>query len=94
VYDIVIVDSPPAAIVTDAMAVGAYVDGAILVARSGVTPVDALQFVAAQFRSAQITVLGTVLNDLEMGGAAAPGDDGFKWYEYGKDYFTPPVASG
>jgi polysaccharide biosynthesis transport protein len=91
-YDIVIIDSPPAAIVTDATAIGAYVDGVVLVARSGSTPVDALQYVAAQFRASQVTVLGTVLNDLEVGGVSSD-DAGFKWYEHGKDYFTPPVAS-
>jgi capsular exopolysaccharide synthesis family protein len=90
-YDIVVMDSPPAAIVTDALALGAYADGVILVARSGVTPFDALQYVAAQFRSAQIAVLGTVLNDIDIGDSSRH-EAGFQWYEYGKDYFTPTTS--
>jgi polysaccharide biosynthesis transport protein len=92
VYDVVIVDSPPAAIVTDASALGTYVDGVVLVARAGVTPFDALQFVATQFRAAQVTVLGTVMNDVEMQGASSD-DPGFRWYEYGKDYFSPTATT-
>jgi polysaccharide biosynthesis transport protein len=92
VYDVVIIDSPPSAIVTDASALGTYVDGVVLVARAGVTPFDALQFVATQFRASQVTVLGTIMNDVEMNGASSD-DPGFRWYEYGKDYFSPTATT-
>jgi polysaccharide biosynthesis transport protein len=90
VYDIVILDSPPAAIVTDATTIAPYVDGTILVARSGVTPFDALQYAASQLRAQDVPVLGTVLNDIPLEGDTRD-ESGFRWYEYGKSYFTPPV---
>jgi polysaccharide biosynthesis transport protein len=90
-YDIIIIDSPPAAIVTDAATIAAHVDGTILVARSGVTPFDALQYAASQFHASQVPVLGTVLNDIPLEGETRD-DSGFRWYEYGKSYFTPTAG--
>jgi polysaccharide biosynthesis transport protein len=90
-YDIVIIDSPPAAIVTDATTIAPYVDGTILVARSGVTPFDALQYAASQLRTNHVPVLGTVLNDIPLEGDTRD-ESGFRWYEYGKSYFTPMGA--
>jgi polysaccharide biosynthesis transport protein len=91
-YDIVIIDSPPAAIVSDATSIAPYVDGTILVARSGVTPFDALQYAASQLRGVQVPVLGTVLNDIPLEGDTRD-DSGFRWYEYGKSYFTPATVT-
>jgi tyrosine-protein kinase Etk/Wzc len=65
-YDAVIIDSPPLNVVTDAAVLGPLVDGVILVARAGVTAVDSLAYAMDQLRNVRATVLGAVLNDLDM----------------------------
>jgi capsular exopolysaccharide synthesis family protein len=65
-YDAVIIDSPPLNVVTDAAVLGPLVDGVILVARAGVTAVDSLAYAMDQLRAVRATVLGAVLNDLDL----------------------------
>ena len=60
VHDWVVIDTPPVALLPDAKLLGAMVDGALLVVRSGVTPYpivrSAIQAIGAE------RILGTVLN--------------------------------
>lgn len=80
-YDVVIVDTPPLGIVTDAAVLGAQVDGAILVARSGVTPSELLTRTAEQLRAVSARVLGAVLTDVDDV-ADADGYASAVWREY------------
>ncbi|MDP9348157.1 MAG: polysaccharide biosynthesis tyrosine autokinase, partial [Gemmatimonadota bacterium] len=86
-YYLVILDSAPLNIFADAAVLGEHTDGVVLVARAGVTPFDALVHCAEQCRTAQLPVLGTVLN------AVDPARDGgydaaYRWYQYGKAYYA------
>jgi tyrosine-protein kinase Etk/Wzc len=65
-YDTVIIDAPPLNLVTDAAVLGTRADGVILVARSGATDRDALAHALAQLEAVGATVLGTVLNDVDV----------------------------
>ncbi|MBW3628335.1 MAG: polysaccharide biosynthesis tyrosine autokinase, partial [Gemmatimonadetes bacterium] len=57
-YDRVIIDTPPLNLFPDAVALSAWVDGVVVVARAGVTPFDALVDTAEQLRHANTRVVG------------------------------------
>lgn len=65
-YDHVIVDTPPVLPVADAVAVGQWMDGVLLVARSGRTTRPQLEQVLNQLALARLKVLGCVLNDASL----------------------------
>ena len=64
-YDTILFDTPPLNLVTDAAILGGRVDGVILVARSGVTEEEPLEFAVDQLEKVQARVLGTVLNGVQ-----------------------------
>jgi capsular exopolysaccharide synthesis family protein len=65
-YDLVIVDTPPVNIITDAAILAASADGVIIVARVGVTESAALSYAVEQLRHVRAAVLGVVLNDIDL----------------------------
>jgi capsular exopolysaccharide synthesis family protein len=65
-YDLVIVDTPPVNVITDAAVLAANADGVILVARVGVTQAPALAYAVEQLRHVRAEVLGVVLNDIDL----------------------------
>ena len=65
-YDVVLIDSPPLTVVTDAAVVAPHVDGVLVVARASQTEVGALEFAMMQLRNVNAKVKGTVLNDLSV----------------------------
>jgi Mrp family chromosome partitioning ATPase len=85
--DMVVLDCPPLNIVADTMVLGRQVDGVVLVVRLGSTPFDSLVHTAEQLRATNISVFGTVLNDIRFDRAARY-DDGLRWYEYAKSYYA------
>jgi succinoglycan biosynthesis transport protein ExoP len=83
-YDLVIVDTPPVNIITDAALLGTAVDGVVIVARAGVTGAAALSYAMEQLRHVRAPVLGVVLNDIDMQRDSAY-DSAYKYmkaYEY------------
>jgi capsular exopolysaccharide synthesis family protein len=65
-YDTVVIDSPPANIISDASVLGRLADGVLLVARSGVTESAALSSAVEQLTRVGVTVTGVVLNDIDF----------------------------
>lgn len=63
--DMIIIDTPPLMLVTDAVALAPRVDGVILVVRVGITKLAAAKQAALQLRRSGAKVLGVVLNDPE-----------------------------
>jgi capsular exopolysaccharide synthesis family protein len=80
-YDLVLVDTPPLNVVSDAAALGAAADGVILVARSGVTAIGALGFGMEQLVNARARVIGTVLNDIDFDRESRY-DPTYRYYRY------------
>jgi capsular exopolysaccharide synthesis family protein len=80
-YDVVIVDSPPTNLVTDAAVLGAMVDGVIIVARAGVTESAALGSAMDQLRHVRAPVLGVVLNDINFKRDVVY-DATYRYYDY------------
>ena len=65
-YDLVLIDSAPLTVVTDAAVLGTKVDGVVLVARANVTEKGALRYAAEQLRNVRAPLLGAVLNDIDF----------------------------
>lgn len=65
-YDYVIIDTPPINAVADAQIISTYVDGVILVAKSGNTTQDELNEAVDTVRRVGGNLCGAVLNGLDM----------------------------
>lgn len=66
VYDYVIIDTPPINTVADAQIISTYVDGVVVVAKSGSTTQDELYEAVEAVHRAGGNLCGVVLNDLNM----------------------------
>ncbi|MBT4436326.1 MAG: polysaccharide biosynthesis tyrosine autokinase, partial [Gemmatimonadales bacterium] len=64
-YDLVLIDSAPLTVVTDAAVLGTKADGVVLVARANVTEKGALTYAAEQLLNVRAPILGCVLNDVD-----------------------------
>jgi polysaccharide biosynthesis transport protein len=86
-FDIVIIDSPPLLAVADAVVLSQFVDGVIVVTSLHRTPRPALARAMEVLRSGQATVLGLVVNRVDVTGNG---------YAYGTPYAygTAPAPSG
>lgn len=84
-YDMIIIDAPPLLPITDAAILSTIVDGAILVARHGVTRRDQLHSAAEALHQVNAPVLGTVLNFVPARKGRAYGYG----YGYGYGYEAP-----
>jgi capsular exopolysaccharide synthesis family protein len=65
-YDYVIIDTPPLNLFTDGALIGAHADALLLVARADKTDRDELRYAVQQLRNVQVTLAGTILNDVEF----------------------------
>lgn len=74
--DIVLFDSPPTLLVTDAAVLGAHVDGVILVNDAGRTRRPMAQRAAEELRRVRIPLLGLVVNRLSSS------KSGYYYYQY------------
>ena len=61
-YDYVIIDAPPLGVVIDAVIIGKYCDGAVLVIEQGVIKRKVVQDVIKQLKRGEVRILGAVLN--------------------------------
>jgi succinoglycan biosynthesis transport protein ExoP len=75
-YDIVLVDSPPALLVTDAVAISAKVDAVLWIAQSGVITRPQLARAAELINRHKIPLIGFVVNRMDTSSAA----DGYGYY--------------
>ncbi|HEU4648146.1 MAG TPA: polysaccharide biosynthesis tyrosine autokinase [Gemmatimonadales bacterium] len=91
-YDAIIIDSPPANLVTDAALLSANAEGVIVVARAGVTETGALAHAMEQLRHVRAPVLGVVLNDIDFKRDGAY-DGGFRYYDYSRYAGSPSDAA-
>jgi capsular exopolysaccharide synthesis family protein len=61
-FDLIVFDTPPLSLITDATAVAASVEGVLVVVRSGVTEKETLDYTLQRIRRVNANVLGVVLN--------------------------------
>ncbi|MDP2307731.1 MAG: polysaccharide biosynthesis tyrosine autokinase [Pseudomonadota bacterium] len=70
-YQVVIIDSPPAGVVSDALALAGGADGVILIVRHGRVPSSLAIRTLGQLRQMGARVMGVALNDVPRGKDAA-----------------------
>jgi succinoglycan biosynthesis transport protein ExoP len=80
VADIILFDSPPTLVVTDAAILGSRTDGAILVNDSGNTRTAEARRAADELRRVRVNLLGVVLNRIPLGGRGS-------YYYYNYSYY-------
>ena len=80
-YDRVIIDSPPITAVTDAVILSNFVDGVVVVIRSGVTHREVIKNGITQLKAVNARILGAVLNCVSMG------RDNYYYYQYYYYYY-------
>jgi capsular exopolysaccharide synthesis family protein len=87
-YDMVIFDTPPTNLVTDAAVLGSMVDGVVVVARAGITRSEGLAYAMDLLRQVRASVLGVVLNDIDFSR-----DVRYNAYGNGYYYYARATAS-
>jgi capsular exopolysaccharide synthesis family protein len=75
-FDIVIIDTPPIAIVTDALLISAYVDAYLLVVRQRYTSKNTLSLIQDLYQKNSFNNVGIIINDISLTG----------YYGYGLRY--------
>lgn len=65
-YDHILLDAPPLLAVSDAIALGPVVDGIILIARGGRTPINALKQAKQKLDSHKLKSIGVILNGVDI----------------------------
>ena len=63
-FDVIIIDTPAAAVSADAQTIASRAGAALMVASKNYTPVVALQSLAANLQSSNVTIVGSLLNDI------------------------------
>lgn len=92
-FDLVIIDSPPAMLVTDAaiLSRNERVDGVLVVARSRSTTRSALKRTIQTFKRNKANVLGIVLNGVDISSSEYYYEQGY-YYRRGKGYYGEPES--
>jgi len=80
-FEIIIIDTPPLTAVTDALVLSQFVDGVMLVTRTGVTPRQVIKASLEQLQSVKATILGVVLNGVKTG------KDSYYYSQYYYSYY-------
>ncbi len=62
-YDVIIIDTPAAAVSADALTISSRVGASLLLASNNRTRVSELQNVAANLQNSNVTIVGSLLND-------------------------------
>lgn len=65
-FDRIIIDTPPISAVTDAVVMAKYVEGVVIVVRAHQTKYELIQNALKNLTSINATILGAVLNDVDM----------------------------
>ncbi len=65
-YDVILLDSPPVNTVTDPVILSGIANGVIIIIRAGQTKREVVQHAQEQLRSAGATILGGVLNSVDI----------------------------
>lgn len=64
-FDYVLIDAPPLGVVIDAVIIGKYTDGAVIVIEQGVIKRKLVQDVIKQLKRGEVRILGAVLNKVD-----------------------------
>lgn len=82
-FDYVIIDTPPLGVVIDAVIIGKYTDGAVIVIEQGVIKRKIVQDVIKQLKRGEVRIFGAVLNKVDER-IGAYGNYEYKYSYYGE----------
>ncbi len=92
-FTYVVVDTPPSLEISDALVLSPYVDGVVLVVQGDRTPRQVLRKAADQFLNIGATLLGVVINNVDVEQRGYGYYYGYYGYgSYGDYYERPPEA--
>ena len=80
-YDVILIDSPPVGLVTDALILAEYASQSIMVTRANITRLHHLKLIEETYRERRLPRLGVVLNGVKKGDSYGYG------YGYGYGYY-------
>lgn len=91
-FDYIVIDTPPVAIVTDALLVASFTDFYIFVVRQRYTTKNTIELIDELFKNKSIKSLGIVINDISLSGYYGYGlRYGYSMgygYNYGYNYYN------
>jgi len=79
-FDRILLDSPPVLAVTDAVVLSRLSDGVMLIAQAGKTHLADVSHAARQFKDVEATILGVIMNDMDISDRRY---GGYYYYAYG-----------
>jgi polysaccharide biosynthesis transport protein len=88
-FDIVVFDSPPVGVVTDAAVLGPQLDGCLVVVRAEKSTRDTLANAMRALRNVKAHILGVVINEADLSRRRT-----YKGYYYGNYYALPENEGG
>lgn len=83
-YDVIVFDSPPVSVVTDASIIAPQVDGVVFVVKAHMTTRDAVRAVVRQLRTVGAHILGAVINGFDERRERY----GYSYGRYGASYYA------
>jgi capsular exopolysaccharide synthesis family protein len=92
-YDVVLLDSAPVLLSSDAAILAAHCDSAVLVVRAGNTNRDAARHALRQLHAVRASVVGAVLNDPDNRAIHSGGYHAAYGYGYGAGYGVRPLET-
>jgi Mrp family chromosome partitioning ATPase len=84
IYDIIILDSPPFGMVTDASIIARYSDLTLFILRQNYSPLDILDLLEDINQRKELGAIGIIMNDIRSKG----------YYGYGYRYYNSGYAYG
>ncbi len=85
-YDYIVVDLPPITAVSDALAMSKFLDGVVMVVRSGVSEQQMLAEALRQLEMVNVRILGFVYRDCDISGKKYSKKYSKKYYKYYNEY--------
>ena len=82
-YDYVICDAPPVGVITDAAALSPFCDGVLFVIRQGMASWNQVTGALRKLETVNAKILGTVLNQYDIGRDTTRGYKHYRSYRYG-----------
>ena len=86
-FDYIVIDLPPANIVSDALSISGLITGIIIVIREEYTEKKELERCFRQLKLLNVNVLGCVMNEAKSGGGSYGKYKKYKYYKYYRHYY-------
>ncbi len=87
-YDIILFDTPPVSVVTDAAVLSQFADGVIMVIRQKHATIEQAQLAKRNLETVNANLIGVVMNDFDM--KSTNKESGY-YYSYYYDYSSKPT---